>query len=147
MMKRNETSYEPKTLKAFYVLDVQGTQKVVKAVNDVDLEIRKTNLRHRGRKRLRKTTLLKALFNAIEPPLRLIGGKIYYCPGGGSRCHHAEPEEKRKLRMEYISYVPQGSMSVLNPVLKLKETYEDFISSHVSGQTREDAFELAAAYR
>ena len=52
-------------------------------------------------------------------------------------------EEKRRLRMEYISYVPQGSMSVLNPVLKLKDTYEDFIASHVSGQNREDAFELA----
>ena len=41
------------------------------------------------------------------------------------------PEEKRKLRMEYISYIPQGSMSVFNPVLKIKETYEDFIGSHV----------------
>jgi peptide/nickel transport system ATP-binding protein len=45
--------------------------------------------------------------------------------------------------MKYISYVPQGSMSVLNPVIKLKETYHDFIGSHVSGQTRRDAFELA----
>ena len=52
-------------------------------------------------------------------------------------------EEKRKLRLEYISYVPQGSMSVLNPVLKLKETYHDFLASHVSGKTREDAFEIA----
>ena len=53
------------------------------------------------------------------------------------------PEEKRKLRMEYISYIPQGSMSVFNPVLKIKETYEDFIGSHVSGQSREEIFELA----
>ena len=45
-------------------------------------------------------------------------------------------EEKRKLRLEYISYMPQGSMSVLNPVLKLKETYQDFIGSHVDGQSR-----------
>lgn len=34
-------------------------------------------------------------------------------------------------------------MSVLNPVLKLKETYEDFIFSHVSGKSREEAFQLA----
>ena len=53
------------------------------------------------------------------------------------------PEEKRKLRMEYISYIPQGSMSVLNPVLKMKETYEDFIASHVSEQSRGEIFELA----
>jgi peptide/nickel transport system ATP-binding protein len=43
-------------------------------------------------------------------------------------------EEKRKLRMEYISYVPQGSMSVLNPVLKVNETYQDFVASHVKGK-------------
>jgi peptide/nickel transport system ATP-binding protein len=34
-------------------------------------------------------------------------------------------------------------MSVLNPVLKLNETYNDFIGSHVSGKTRKEAFELA----
>ena len=45
--------------------------------------------------------------------------------------------------MEYISYIPQGSMSVLNPVLKLKETYEDFIGSHLGDQSREEIFELA----
>jgi peptide/nickel transport system ATP-binding protein len=34
-------------------------------------------------------------------------------------------------------------MSVLNPVVKLKETYRDFIVSHVSGKTRDEAFEIA----
>ena len=53
------------------------------------------------------------------------------------------PEQKRKLRMEYISYIPQGSMSVFNPVLKIRGTYEDFIGSHVKGQNREAIFELA----
>jgi peptide/nickel transport system ATP-binding protein len=52
-------------------------------------------------------------------------------------------DEMRKLRMEYISYIPQGSMSVFNPVLKLKETYEDFIGSHVNGQSKAEIFELA----
>src|SRR5512144_1166287 len=34
-------------------------------------------------------------------------------------------------------------MSALNPVLRLKETYEDFISSHLGEQSREEVFELA----
>jgi len=34
-------------------------------------------------------------------------------------------------------------MSVLNPVLKIKGTYEDFIGSHVDGQSRAEIFELA----
>ena len=37
-------------------------------------------------------------------------------------------------------------MSVLNPVIKLKETYQDFIGSHVSGKTKEETFELAARH-
>jgi len=34
-------------------------------------------------------------------------------------------------------------MSVLNPVTKVKETYRDFIVSHVGGKTRDEAFEIA----
>jgi peptide/nickel transport system ATP-binding protein len=132
-------------LKAFYVLDMQGTQKVVKAVNEVDLEVQENEVYGiAGESGCGKTTLLKALFGAIDPPLRLLGGNVFYFMNGlGIDVTSLGAEEKRKLRMEYISYVPQGSMSVLNPVLKLKKTYQDFIGSHVSGKTRQEAFELA----
>lgn len=148
MTEQNQTILRTEQLKAFYILDVHGTQKIVKAVNEVDLHIRENEIYGiAGESGCGKTTLLKALFNVFEPPLRLIGGKVYY------RINWDEvdvttlsAEEKRKLRMEYISYVPQGSMSVLNPVLKLKETYEDFILSHVGGRSREETFELARAH-
>jgi peptide/nickel transport system ATP-binding protein len=55
-------------------------------------------------------------------------------------------EAKRRLRWKYISYVPQGSMSVLNPVMKLKQTYQDFVSSHVDGWSRDEALEIAKAH-
>ena len=157
-------------LKAFYVLDVHGTRKVVKAVNGVDLEIRENEVYGiAGESGCGKTTLLKALYAAIEPPLRLIGGKVYYRvtdieevdfasvslpvppdAGGGEWVTGAEidvsslsAEAKRRLRWKYISYVPQGSMSVLNPVMKLKETYQDFVSSHVDSWSRDEALEIA----
>lgn len=153
----NQTILRTEQLKAFYVLDVLGTQKVVKAVNGVDLEIRENEVYGiAGESGCGKTTLLKALVAAIEPPLRLIGGKVYYCwygeeidvsslsaDGEEIDVSSLSAEAKRRLRWEYISYVPQGSMSVLNPVIKLKETYRDFIASHVSGKTREEAFEIA----
>lgn len=144
----NETVLRTEGLKAFYVLDVFGTQKVVKAVNEVNLEIRENEVYGiAGESGCGKTTLLKALVAAIEPPLRLIGGKVYYCWYGEEiDVSSLSAEEKRRLRWEYISYVPQGSMSALNPVLKVKETYRDFIASHVSGKTREEAVEIAKGH-
>jgi peptide/nickel transport system ATP-binding protein len=132
-------------LKAFYILEMQGTQKIVKAVNDVDLLIYEDEIYGiAGESGCGKTTLLKALFNDVVPPLRLIDGKIYYRINADEvDVARMGAEEKRKLRLEYISYIPQGSMSVFNPVLKVKETYEDFIGSHVSEQSRAEIFELA----
>ena len=143
-----KTILRTEQLKTFYVLDVFGTQKVVKAVNEVDLEIRENEVYGiAGESGCGKTTLLKALVGAIEPPLRLIGGKVYYRVNGEEiDVASLSAEAKRKLRWEYISYVPQGSMSVLNPVIKLKESYRDFIESHVSRKTRGDAFEIAKSH-
>ena len=166
----SKTILRTEQLKAFYVLDVHGTQKVVKAVDGVDLNIRENEVYGiAGESGCGKTTLLKALAAAIEPPLRLIGGKVIYWVNSGSQIDaeaisllsmpdaeldrymtegeidvsYLGAEAKRRLRWRYISYVPQGSMSVLNPVTRLKDTYRDFIESHVSGKTRKDAYELA----
>jgi peptide/nickel transport system ATP-binding protein len=125
---------------------MQGTQKIVKAVNDVNLKIYENEIYGiAGESGCGKTTLLKALYNDIVPPLRLMGGKVYYRINGKEEVDATtlSPEEKRKLRLVYISYIPQGSMSVLNPVLKIKGTYEDFIASHLGEQSREEIFELA----
>jgi peptide/nickel transport system ATP-binding protein len=146
MTGERQTVLRTDQLKAFYVLEMYGTQKVVQAVNDVNMKIYENEIYGiAGESGCGKTTLLKALYNDIVPPLRLMGGKVYY------RINEKEevdvttlsPEEKRKLRLVYISYIPQGSMSVLNPVLKIKGTYEDFIASHLGEQSREEIFELA----
>ena len=141
----NNPILRTENLKAFYVLDMAGKQKVAKAVNEVDLEIRENEVYGiAGESGCGKTTLLKAIFGAFDPPLRLIDGHIfYYMNDLGVDVTTLNANEKRKLRMTYISYVPQGSMSVLNPVIKVKGTYQDFIGSHVRGNTRKEAFELA----
>ncbi|HMN59650.1 MAG TPA: ABC transporter ATP-binding protein [Anaerolinea sp.] len=145
MENKTETILRTEQLKAFYVLDMQGAQKTVKAVNQIDLDIKENEIYGiAGESGCGKTTLLKALFNAIEPPLRLIDGKIFYrIDWEDVEVTSLSAEEKRKLRLEYISYIPQGSMSVLNPVLKIKESYQDFIGSHVNVQSRQEIFDLA----
>jgi peptide/nickel transport system ATP-binding protein len=141
----NETILRTERLNAFYVLDLFGSQKIVKAVNGVDLEVQENEVYGiAGESGCGKTTLLKALFGSIERPLRLIGGKVYYrIVNEEIDVTSLSAEDKRRLRWEYVSYVPQGSMSVFNPVVRVKETYRDFIASHVSGKTRKEAFEIA----
>ena len=146
MTGKKQTILRTEQLKAFYLLEMHGTQKIVKAVNDVDLTIYENEIYGiAGESGCGKTTLLKALFNDFVPPLRLVSGKIYYRINWEEEVDVSKmsPEEMRRLRMEYISYIPQGSMSALNPVLKLKETYNDFIGSHLGDQSREEIFELA----
>ena len=146
MTGKKQTILRTEQLKAFYLLEMHGTQKIVKAVNDVDLTIYENEIYGiAGESGCGKSTLLKALFNDFVPPLRLVSGKIYYRIDWEKEIDVTKmsPQEMRQLRMEYISYIPQGSMSALNPVLKLKETYKDFIGSHLGDQSREEIFELA----
>lgn len=141
----NETILSTEELKAFYVLDVYGKQKVVKAVNEVNLDIKKNEIYGiAGESGCGKSTLLKALAVLMEPPLRQVGGKVvYHVDGEAIDVTSLNAEELRQLRWVHVSYVPQGSMSVLNPVKKLKDTYQDFINSHVEGKSQDDAFAMA----
>ena len=61
-------------LQAFYQLDLYGKTKLVKAVNDVDLAIQTDEIYGiAGESGFGKSTLLKALVAAVEPPLRVVG--------------------------------------------------------------------------
>ena len=141
----NNIILKAENLKAFYILDVHGTQKVVQAVNEVNLEIHENEVYGiAGESGCGKTTLLKALYGSFDPPLRHVGGKISYMVDGDAvDVTTLEPKTLRKLRWDYISYVPQGSMSVMNPVKKVKDTYQDFIESHGIGRSKDEALELA----
>ncbi len=140
-----QTILRTEQLKTFYVLDYQGIQKVVKAVNEVSLQIRENEVYGiAGESGCGKSTLLKALAAAVEPPLRQVGGKVFYRVNGEEiDVVSLDAEAKRKLRWVYVSYVPQGSMSVLNPVIKLKDTYQDFLTSHVEGKSRKEVLDMA----
>jgi peptide/nickel transport system ATP-binding protein len=136
---------EVEQLQTFYVLEYLGKKKTIKAVNDVTLSIPENVIYGiAGESGCGKTTLLKALFASIEPPLQLFGGKVsYLIKNNFIDALSLNGKEKRELRWSYISYIPQGSMSVFNPVKKLKVTYLDFLESHVRGKAGRELLSLA----
>ncbi len=132
-------------LRAHYVLDIPGGQKVVRAVDGVSLQIRRNEIYGiAGESGCGKTTLMKTLYAAINRPLRLVSGSVLYAKDGQELDVYAlRKRELRGLRWRYMAYVPQGAMSIFNPVMKIKETYRDFLSSHLKGKTAAEMFEIA----
>jgi peptide/nickel transport system ATP-binding protein len=119
-------------LKAFYIFKASGNETDVKAVNNVTLGIKENEIYGiAGESGCGKSTFLKSICGLVEPPLRIVGGNIYYNINKNyTDITTLTEEEYRKLRWSFISYIPQGSMNVLNPLLRVKEDFKDFYSAH-----------------
>ncbi|MGQ9856672.1 MAG: ABC transporter ATP-binding protein [Fervidobacterium sp.] len=126
---------ETRNLKAYYHLDVYGKKIVVKAVDDVNISFSQNEIYGiAGESGCGKSTLLKTLFDAVEPPLRVVDGDVLYRDENKPVSIYKIPSsERRKFKWKFISYVPQGSMNVLNPVTKIMDTFEDFLKPHANG--------------
>ena len=79
-----------------------------------------------------KTTLIKVISGNIKPPLKAHSGSVNYNFGAYKvdMLQISQDELRRNIRWKEISYVMQGSMSVLNPVRKIIKTFEDIVDTH-----------------
>ncbi len=138
------TVLKTQDLQAGYLLLTPYGERAILAVNGVNIEIFHEEIYGiAGESGSGKTTLLKTLFGEVEVPLRVLGGKVYYSFGNEFvDALLLKEEEKRRIRWRYISYIPQGSMSVFNPVKRIHSTFLDFLKSHVEGKVQEELFEL-----
>jgi len=79
-----------------------------------------------------KTTLIKVISGNIKPPLKAVAGSVYYNSYDYKvdMLKVSQDELRQRIRWKQISYVMQGSMSVLNPVRKVIETFKDIVDTH-----------------
>ena len=122
-----------KGLKAYYKTEMYGISRMVRAIDDVSLELYPNEIYGvAGESSCGKTTLIKVLSGTVKPPLRVYEGSVNYRFKSGDVDILTVPdaELQRNIRWKEISYVMQGSMSVLNPVRKVIKTFEDIISTH-----------------
>jgi len=91
-----------------------------------------------------KTTLVKIIYGLVRPPLVVKSGSVYINTEGG-RVDVLSVEDKRRIWWKYISYIPQNSMNVFNPVQKIKDHFAETLKTHL-GVRKEEAYEMAGEY-
>lgn len=120
-------------LRAYYETEIYGISRTVRAVDGVSLELQPNEIYGiAGESSCGKTTLIKVLSGTIKPPLKVETGQVRYTFGMNTvDMLTIRPDELRaNIRWKEISYVMQGSMSVLNPVRRIIRTFEDIVSTH-----------------
>ena len=118
-------------LRAYYMTHYFGVEREVRAVDDISLGVRRNEIYGlAGESSSGKTTFLKTIAAAVRPPLTVIGGSVRY--GFLDRDIYAlSPAELSAIRWRHLSYITQGSMNVLNPVRRVRQSFVDFAFRHM----------------
>lgn len=130
---------EVRDLKVYY----RTIWGLFRAVDGVSLNVgRKEVLGVAGESGCGKSTLVEGVLRLIKPPGFIAGGEVLF---KGIDLLKLGDDELRKLRWKELSYIPQGSMNSLNPVLRVEEQVIDAIVEH-GEYDEEEARALAREY-
>jgi peptide/nickel transport system ATP-binding protein len=134
-------------LRAWYVTQAFGMAREVRAVDGVNLQIGRNEIYGlAGESSCGKSTLIRTVAGATRPPLRVMSGSIRFnFPGRSIAIERATEADMAAIRWKHLSYIMQGSMSVLNPVRRVRYSFIDFAHRHVGG-TLPEFFRKAAAH-
>jgi peptide/nickel transport system ATP-binding protein len=119
---------EVKNLKAYYLMNYFGITREVRAVDDITMNVKRNEVYGiAGESSSGKTSFIKVLAAAIRPPLRVVSGTATYAFDDLSvDITKASKAEIDAIRWSHLSYIMQGSMSVLNPLRRIERIFEDF---------------------
>ncbi len=119
---------------------VRGTYKVV---DGVDVEIRRNEIFGlAGESGCGKSTLVEGILRLVVPPGHIRSGQalFYPFPEKPDECLdlvQLDYSQMRDIRWRHLSYIPQGSMNSLNPVMRIRDQMLDVVQAHEPGQPRE----------
>lgn len=121
-------------LRAYYATHAFGIEREVRAVDDVSLAVAQNEIYGlAGESGCGKSTLIKTIAAAIRPPLRVMSGSVTFDFADQQiDMHAATPSAIAAIRWRHLSYIMQGSMSVLNPVRRVRHAFIDFAYRHIA---------------
>jgi peptide/nickel transport system ATP-binding protein len=145
--KTERNIVEVSNIKAYYMTQAFGVNRTVKAVDGISLNIKEGETYGiAGESGCGKSTLLKVLLGAHQPPLTVVEGSVkYHFEGAQIAALSLDNNTLRDLRWREVSYIPQGSMHVLNPVRRIRDIFNDFITAHAP-IGKNEAFEMTRRY-
>ena len=124
---------------------LQGRRSVTPVVSDVDLDVQAGEiLGVVGESGCGKSTLATAVMRLLAPPQVLQSGSMTLRIKANSYdLARLSAGDLRQLRWRHLSYIPQGSMNSLNPVLRVERQMTDTLMQH--GLSKDEARARAAA--
>lgn len=126
----------------------RSAQGIVRAVDDVSFDIFDNEIVGiAGESGCGKSTLLKGLYGYIESPMYLAQGRIELVHESAGQIEVLGHEAFHRHWWKSMTYVPQASMSVLNPVMRIKHQFLDSVSpDQLRAKGKNALLEAIAAY-